>query len=137
MMSKTLKCSNDAITFVPEISSKKKHKFCFDEAKMKHKKPRHTYFPHLTSSHDKYKKHKQLKLKVKLASVNYIRKKAKKEKLKKVKIAKALKSLEESLKNKETFVLKQEQQSFGLKTVLVLLFELIKIFMTLWKFVVG
>jgi hypothetical protein len=131
MMNKTLKCTIDNDN---NISSRKKHKFCFDEPVIVRKKPKHNYFPLVVDSHDKIKKQKKLKLKVKLASVNYSRKKARKEKLK---ITKALKSLEKSLNKKEAFVLKQEQQSFGLKTVLVLLFELIKIFITLWKFVVG
>lgn len=130
-MNKTLKCTIDNDN---NISSRKKHKFCFDEHVIVRKKPKHNYFPRVVDSHDKIKKQKKLKLKVKLASVNYSRKKARKEKLK---ITKALKILEKSLNKKEAFVLKQEKQNFGLKTLLVMLFELIKIFITLWKFIVG
>jgi hypothetical protein len=110
-----------------ETRDNKRPSFYYDNKKV-HKKAKHGYFPVAPMS----KKNKNLKLKVKLAS--FSKNKLKKQRQRKERIEKMLKKYEKTLELHQQSKL---NDNFGFKTIIVLFFELLKIIITIWKFITG
>jgi hypothetical protein len=108
-----------------ETRDNKRPSFYYDDKKV-HKKAKHGYFPVMS------KKNKNLKLKVKLAS--FSKNKLKKQRQRKERIEKMLKKYEKTLELHQQSKL---NDNFGFKTIVVLFFELLKIIITIWKFITG